>query len=333
VLSGMADIASRLNIMVQIIAGGAGFIGSHLTSALLAQGGTDVVVLDNLSRGRTQYLGNALATGRCRFIEVDCADPVALGTALKEALSTRKAQAIWHMAANSDIPAGVADPRIDLRDTFMTTFNLLAAMREIGASRFYFASSSAVYGDFGDNEIHEDSAPCRPISNYGAMKLASEAQISAALECFGEKAAIFRFPNVVGAPATHGVIFDFIRKLRADPARLTVLGDGTQQKAYLHVSDLVEAMLFIAAHGKEKFDVYNIGPRDDGVTVRFIAQCVVEAMSPHAQVDYGFGDKGWVGDVPKFRYSTDRLASLGWRPKRGSAAAICLAVDEIERTI
>ena len=319
--------------MTQIVAGGAGFIGSLLVSALLAQEGSDVVVLDNLSRGRANYLASALSTGRCRLIEVDCAKRGALGAALEFVLKGRPAQAIWHMAANSDIPAGIADPRIDLRDTFMTTFNLLAAMRELSIPKFHFASSSAIYGDFGDERIREDTAPYRPISNYGAMKLASEAQISAALESFGDKANIFRFPNVVGAPATHGVIFDFINKLRADPMRLSVLGDGTQKKAYLHVSDLVEAMLFIAAHGREKVDIYNIGPRDDGVTVQFIAECVVAAISPQAQIAYGVGNKGWVGDVPKFRYSTERLAQLGWQPNRDSASAIRLAVEEIGRTI
>ena len=318
--------------MLQIVAGGAGFIGSHLVSALLSRG-DEVVVFDNLSRGRRHYLAGALAGGLCRLVEVDCANSIALAAAFEKTLAGRAANSIWHMAANSDIPAGVADPRIDLRDTFMTTFHLLVMMREYGVSKFHFASSSAIYGDFGEIEICEDTAPYRPISNYGAMKLASEAQISAALESFGQKATIFRFPNVVGAPATHGVIFDFIHKLRADPTRLSVLGDGTQQKAYLHVSDLVEAMLFIASNEPEKVGIYNIGPRDEGVTVRFIAECVVNFISPNARIEYGVGTQGWVGDVPKFRYSTERLAQLGWHPSRNSAAAIRLAVEEIGRSL
>jgi UDP-glucose 4-epimerase len=315
--------------MMEIIAGGAGFIGAHLTNALLSSSDAEVLVLDNLSKGRTRHLSWALSTGRCRFLDVDCADLTTLRPLVKEALGDCRPRAIWHLAANSDIPAGISDPLIDVRDTFMTTFNLLLLMKELAIPRFHFASSSAVYGDFSEKRIREDAGPCLPISNYGAMKLASEAQISAALESFGERASIFRFPNVVGAPATHGVIFDFVNRLRSTPSTLTVLGNGSQQKPYLHVSDVVAAMQFIACHGREKINLYNIGPNDDGVTVKFIAETVVEQISPGAQIIYGSGARGWVGDVPKFRYSVDRLAQLGWRPSRDSQAAIRLAVKEI----
>ena len=165
------------------------------------------------------------------------------------------------------------------------------------------------------------------------MKLASEAQITAALESHGEHASIFRFPNVVGAPATHGVIFDFIHKLRANPARLDVLGDGTQQKAYLHVSDLVEAMLFIAQQRAEKVAIVNIGPSDAGVTVKTIAESVRNAVSPDAQIVYGQGNKGWVGDVPRFRYATTRLADMGWKPRLNSAQAVQQAIADIVETL
>jgi UDP-glucose 4-epimerase len=236
---------------------------------------------------------------------------------------------VWHLAANSDIPAGVTDPLVDHRDTFLTTFNMLMVMRELKIPAIRFSSSSSIYGEFGDKLIEEDSGPLRPISNYGAMKLAAEAQISAARETFLERADIFRFPNVVGTPATHGVIYDFVAKLRRTPDRLDVLGDGSQQKPYMHVDDLIDAMLFIAARADERLNVFNIGPDDDGVTVRFIAETVRDIVAPGAVIRFGAGDRGWVGDVPKFRYSTARLERLRWRPKLSSADAVRRAAREI----
>jgi UDP-glucose 4-epimerase len=161
------------------------------------------------------------------------------------------------------------------------------------------------------------------------MKLASEAQISAASASFLEFVSIFRFPNVVGVPATHGVIVDFIRKLKVIPDRLDVLGNGTQRKAYIHVADLVDAMLYIVENGAKAVNVFNIGPADDGVTVKYIAEKVREAVSPGAVIQFGDEDRGWVGDVPRFRYAVDRLVELGWTPKRHSADAIHRAIQEI----
>jgi UDP-glucose 4-epimerase len=202
-------------------------------------------------------------------------------------------------------------------------------MRELGIGSIAFASSSAVYGDLGDRRLTEDIGPLFPISNYGAMKLASEAMISAALESYLERAWIFRFPNVIGVPATHGVILDLVRKLRASPGMLDVLGNGTQQKSYLHVEELVDAMLYIRDYSAERMNCFNIGPADDGVTVRFIAETVRDQVSPGATIRFGEGEKGWVGDVPRFTYSIDRLAELGWRPTLGSEAALRLAVSQV----
>jgi UDP-glucose 4-epimerase len=188
-----------------------------------------------------------------------------------------------------------------------------------------------VYGDHGDTELHEGIGPLLPISNYGAMKLASEAQASAAAESFLERVHLFRFPNVVGVPATHGVLLDFVRKLQRTPSTLDVLGDGTQQKAYLHVSDLVGAMLHVRALAPQTAKVVpiNIGPVDAGVQVRWIAEQVVARVAPSAAIRYGTGNKGWVGDVPRFRYSTRALADMGWVPTLDSAHAVARAIDEI----
>jgi len=177
--------------------------------------------------------------------------------------------------------------------------------------------------------LYEDIGPLMPISNYGAMKLASEALISSALESFLDKVCIYRFPNVVGVPATHGVILDFVNKLKIDMATLEVLGNGTQQKTYLHVSELVGAMLFINFNTTNGMNYYNIGAMDDGVLVSQIAEETIKIVYPGAIINYQQGDRGWVGDVPRFFYSVDKLKNLGWSPKMSSLEAIQKAIKEI----
>jgi UDP-glucose 4-epimerase len=316
---------------VSIIAGGAGFIGCNLLPLLSAEK-RHLVILDNLCRGREEHLDSVrrIAGDRVHFWKVDLSNSIATLKAFEFAQSIGSIDEVWHLAANSDIPAGVLNANVDLRDTFMTTFSLLEAMKAFRVGILHFASSSAIYGDLGGVPLHESIGPLLPISNYGAMKLASEALISAASESYLKRSNLFRFPNVVGAPATHGVILDFINKLRHDSSQLDVLGDGTQQKAYLHVSDLVTAMLHIRSSSNlPKIFPVNIGPVDEGVTVRFIAESVIQRVSPGATIHFGVGNKGWVGDVPKFQYSVERLRQVGWSPSRNSADAVCYAIDQI----
>ena len=308
---------------LHLIAGGAGFIGVNLATALLDRG-HEVVIVDDLSRGTRAAMTPLEAREGFSFVQVDCSDPDLLDNALTDS----EIAEIWHMAANSDIPAGVADYRVDLQQTFLTTVALLDVMKRRDIPVIHFASSSAIYGDHGEQLIHEDIGPLHPISNYGAMKLASEAQLRAAREAYVGRVSVFRFPNVIGVPATHGVILDFVGKLNATPSELEVLGNGTQQKSYLHVSDLVKAMLHIADR-QETFAVYNIGPTDDGVTVRFIAESVRDAYRPDATIRFGEGNRGWVGDVPKFVYSVKRLTNTGWSPSMSSREAVVRAVAEI----
>lgn len=316
---------------VSIVAGGAGFIGSNLIKYLQAED-RQVIVIDNMCRGSKSYLGaeSGISGDLISVIEGDCSDRVFLQKSFSLAHEFGDVDEVWHLAANSDIPAGIADADVDLKDTFLTTFALLEQMKNYKVSTLNFASSSAIYGDFGGVAIHEEIGPLLPISNYGAMKLASEALISAAVESYLERANVFRFPNVVGIPATHGVILDFINKLIETPQRLNVLGDGSQQKAYLHVSDLIQAMLLVRGRKiSNKIELINIGPLDVGVTVQWIAERVAKRVSSGAEIVYGSGNKGWVGDVPKFNYSTKKLQSFGWAPKLSSADAVVLAVDEI----
>ena len=314
--------------MAILITGAAGFIGANLASELVSQGET-VFGVDNFSLGNICNLDVVINDPHFSFIEVDLLDIPSFRAAFVQFNMRETITEVWHLAANSDISAGIENPMMDLNNTFLTTFNTLSMMKEFKVSVLAFASSSAIYGDLNGQRLTEDIGPLLPISNYGAMKLASEAAISAAAESFLSKIFLFRFPNVIGTPATHGVILDFVRKLKVSPNSLEVLGNGKQQKSYLHVDDLISAMLFIRAKDSAKVCLYNIGPSDEGVTVSFIAEETIKAISPGASVSFGEGEKGWVGDVPRFIYSMSKLKLLGWEPKSNSAAAVRKAISEI----
>lgn len=314
--------------MTILITGVAGFIGSNLARKFLGRGDT-VLGVDNLARGRKENLRLVLENPKFHFLEVDICDYEPFLLQVRKVHETHSINEVWHMAANSDIPAGIQNAEIDLKDTFMTTFYTLQVMKALKIKTIAFASSSAVYGNLGNEKLVENIGPLFPISNYGAMKLASEAAISASVESDLEKAFIFRFPNVIGVPATHGVILDFINKLQRTPDNLDVLGDGTQQKAYLHVDELIEAMIIIRDKGCQPINYFNIGANDEGATVRSIAEEVVKQVSPKAKISFGVGNKGWVGDVPQFTYSIDKLLNLGWRPKLNSTEAVKKAVGQI----
>lgn len=314
--------------MAILITGVAGFIGSNLARKFLAEQKA-VIGIDNLSRGSFANIASLQANSLFTFVQIDLCDLAAYEKCISDYLKNQAITEVWHLAANSDIPAGIGDAGIDLRDTFMTTFNTLGVMKKYHIPVMAFASSSAVYGDLGNTLLTEDIGPLFPISNYGAMKLASEALISASVESFLEKAYIYRFPNVIGTPATHGVILDFIHKLQKTPTNLEVLGNGSQRKGYLHIQDLIDAMLTIQKLALDPVNYFNIGAGDEGIYVRDIAQIVVDTVSPGASIAYGEGDKGWVGDVPHFQYSIDKLKALGWAPKLNSAQAVRLAVKQI----
>jgi UDP-glucose 4-epimerase len=314
--------------MSVVITGGAGFVGANLAASLLARG-QRVIVLDNFCRGTVRNLEPLLGNPKFRVEEQELNLLDSYLSVMRTMHEEDPITEVWHLAANSDIPAGIADSAIDLNDTFMTTYNTLQVMRELSIGTLAFASSSAVYGDLGSTPLTETTGPLLPISNYGAMKLASEGAISAALESYLDQVFMFRFPNVVGVPATHGVILDFVHKLQEHPDYLDVLGDGTQQKGYLHVEELIDAMLFVRDNADARINCYNVGASDEGATVRFIAEQVVALVSPGAEIRFGQGGRGWVGDVPRFTYCTDKLASLGWQPKWSSQQSVTKAIAQI----
>jgi UDP-glucose 4-epimerase len=296
--------------------------------------GHAVVIGDDFSLGSKENIERYISSEFDDVVKADLSTTVGVERLFNFCVNKYgRIDEIWHLAANSDIPAGVTNPKVDLERTFHTTFSLLGACNNFGVGVFNFASSSAVYGDWGDVPLTESLGPLTPISNYGAMKLASEAQICAAFESFLTDATIFRFPNVVGTPATHGVIFDFIRKLQKSPDRLDVLGNGTQQKSYLHVDDLVDAMIYVSNRSGEDSNtrptIINIGNNDCGVSVKTIADLVRKRCAPDAKINFGSSSHGWVGDVPRFSYDTSLLSSLGWRPSLSSVLSVEKAIDQI----
>ena len=309
-----------------LITGAAGFIGSHLTDKLLAQGHR-VFGVDNMVLGKRANIATALQSPNFTFQELDVNDLKASREFLQAQTNGKPIHVVWHLAANSDIQAGGANPDIDLERTFLTTYNTLKLMQEFKIPQLVFASTSAIYGELA-GALTEQSGPLHPISNYGAMKLASEGIITAALERFLKQAWIYRFPNVVGSRATHGAIYDFLKKLRKNPAELEVLGDGSQEKPYLHVGELVEAMTFLYQSQQNRLNVFNIAPDNSASTVRFMAEATVRLAAPGAKIRYTGGSKGWVGDVSKFQYSIEKLKSAGWKPRLTSNETVELAIKE-----
>jgi len=308
--------------MRALVTGAAGFIGSHLCDVLV-EAGAVVVGVDNLSLGKTENLRHLMDKPGFSLVIKDVLDR----DSMNALFSRHSFDTVYHLAANSDIARSVAEPSVDLDNTFLTTFSVLSLMQKHGVPQLVFASSSAVYGE-SSAPIAEDHGPLVPASHYGAAKLASEAFISSFAQCYGLRAWIARFPNVVGSRATHGVIFDFISRLRVAPDRLDVLGDGAQCKPYLHVRDLVKAIMFIKDRSNDQINIFNIGT-NGGTTVRTIANEVVAAMGGRAKIHYGTSARGWVGDVPFFSYELKKIFALGWRPARSSDEAIKLAISEM----
>ncbi|HUI45137.1 MAG TPA: NAD-dependent epimerase/dehydratase family protein [Nitrospirota bacterium] len=302
-----------------LVTGGAGFIGSHLDDALLRRG-HEVAAIDNFILGTIDNVRHNLADDSFKLYHEDILN---IGK-LEDIFKTEKFDAVFHLAANSDIQRSIEAPSVDYELTFQTTFNVLLCMKKFQVNNILFASSSAIYGE-SDATLSEDSGPLFPISHYGAAKLASEAFISSFCENYGLKAWIFRFPNVVGERSTHGVIHDFVRRLRINPKTLDVMGDGNQNKPYLYIKDLVDAMLFCWDRSKDKINYFNIGV-DTRTRVKTIADIVIRNMGLNPRINFTGGDRGWVGDVPEFTYDLAKLKRLGWTPRHTSDEAVDLAV-------
>ena len=303
-----------------LITGGAGFIGSHLADLLVSQK-HHVTALDNLSLGTRENIRHLTQRKNFVFMKED----LLRLDRLKKIFQKNKFHAVFHLAANSDIAASAANPEIDLHQTFLTTWNTLECCRLFDVKKFVFASSSAVYGD-ARKKLAEATGPLSPVSYYGAGKLAAEAFLAAYSSMNHIQSWIVRFPNVTGPRMTHGVIHDFIQKLRDNPKQLIILGDGRQKKPYMYVQDLVEALCFIFQHTQEKLNYFNAGVQDQ-ITVTEIAGIVCAEMGlQNVKFKYTGGSTGWPGDVPHYRYDLKKLNTMGWKAAHSSAEAVRLAV-------
>ena len=301
--------------MRALVTGGAGFIGSHLVDELV-DAGYSVKIIDNLSSGSLALVNHQIAAGNAEFIEGDI-------TSIDDVLqATKEVDVVFHMAANPDIRLGTQVTDTDLKQGTIATYNILEAMRINNVNKIVFASSSVVYGEDAPMPTPESFGPCLPISLYGASKVGSEGLITSWVGTFDFQAWIFRFANIIGNRGTHGVIFDFIHKLKRDNSRLEVLGNGLQEKSYMEVKDCVRGMMHIFNTSTSPINLYNLGSHDT-CSVRRIAEIVVEETGCRdATIEYTGGDRGWAGDIPRAMLSIEKMLSTGYDVKYNSEAAV-----------
>ena len=308
-----------------LVTGGAGFIGSHLVDHLI-KNGREVRVIDNLSSGSMENLAQWNDDPRLELHEVDLLNGAALDGAL------RGCDEVYHLAANPEVNAKNASPEDHFRQNIEATYNLLEAMRRSGEQKFIaFTSSSTVYGEAEAIPTREDYGPLVPISLYGASKLACEALLTAYASMYGFRAIIYRLANVVGPRSNHGVIYDFVQKLRDSPDELEVLGDGSQSKSYLYIDDCITGIRNGIERGN-RVDIYNIGSWDR-TNVLEIAETVKDEMGlneTRIRLTGGIdGGRGWKGDVKVMQLDMNELRSVGWTPKYGSAEAVRLTARSV----
>jgi len=313
-----------------LVTGGAGFIGSHVTESLLRLG-SRVVLLDNFSSGKKENISHLLTNPSLKLVREDLKKPSMLYDLVKEC------DVVFHLAANPEVRVGETSPRIHFEENILATFNLLESIRHLKQPKtIVFASTSTVYGDAKQIPTPENYGPLEPISTYGASKLACEALIASYCSTFNHRGLILRLANVIGPRARHGVIVDFIRKISENPNQLNILGDGTQNKSYLHINDCVEAIVSLTnrfVNSKAPtVDVFNIGSEDQ-VTVKEIAEIVAQKMDK-PDIRYVFtggvdSGRGWKGDVKYMKLSIDKLLKTGWKPHYNSREAVRLATTEL----
>ncbi|MFC6772310.1 NAD-dependent epimerase/dehydratase family protein, partial [Halorubrum pallidum] len=272
-------------------------------------------VADDLSKGTRDRVPDGAA-----FVEADMTDPDAVTEAV-----TADLDVVFHFAAYTD--TNYDDDRELFEENTEMTYNVLDRMREVGVDRFAFTSSSTVYGE-APRPTPEDYAPLAPISIYGSSKLADEALISTHAHSYGIQSWVFRFANIVGPRQRGNVVPDFIEKLNDDPTQLEILGDGRQEKSYMHVTECVDAMAHVVEHANADLNVYNLGTRTTTSVTR-IADIVSDELGVDPEYVYTGGDRGWTGDVPKMRLSIEKLAALGWEPSIESDAAVRRSAREL----
>lgn len=318
-----------------LVTGGAGFIGSNLVNSLakvkVIKGVPieKIVVIDNLFLGKREFIQSSLDSGQVDFYKQDLLDFDATLRIFKK----YRFDLVFHFSANSDISYGSKHTDWDLQQGTLATYNILESMRLAGVKKIVFSSTSAIYGEASVTPTPEDYGPLLPISFYGASKLACEGLISAFCHNYDFQAWIFRFANIVGQNSTHGVLVDFIRKLKKDPTRLEVLGDGKQRKPYLHIQDCLEGIVFGLTKSSQQINFFNLAS-EGVVTVDDLAAIVIQGLDLHeVKVDHTGGDRGWKGDVARVSLSPDKLTTLGWRARLTSHQAVVQAVAELVKQL
>lgn len=318
ILIGEEEDYLRIFMLVKnriLVTGGAGFIGSNLVDRLLEKGNS-VIVFDNFSSGKIEFVKQHFENPDFSLVKGDLLEPEAIEGVCKDV------DMVCHIAANPDVRLGASDTKVHLDQNILATYNLLEAMRKSSAKKIAFTSTSTVYGEASVMPTPEDYGPLIPISLYGASKLACEALITAYSHTFDMQAWIFRFANIVGPRGTHGITVDFIKKLKENPCRLEILGDGKQEKSYLHVSECVDAILFAIGKSKEEVNIFNIGS-EDTISATEIGKVIVEEMGlSDVEFAYTGGSRGWKGDVPKMRLGIEKLKAIGWKPVYTSEKSI-----------
>jgi UDP-glucose 4-epimerase len=300
------------------VTGGAGFIGSQLVDRLI-EGGIAVTVIDNLSTGSLANIKNVNSRDLL-FVKSDLNSEKSLDI-------VRGSDIVFHLAGNPEVRVGSNDTSVDFNENVVATYKLLEAVRRCRVPNLVFTSTSTVYGEAATIPTPEDYSPMRPISTYGGSKLACEALIAAFSRMFSIRSTVYRFANVTGPPSTHGVVFDFVKKLKLDSARLEILGDGTQCKSYVDIEDCVGGLLFALDRGRTRdqfYDVFNLGS-PDAIDVMTIAKIVTKEMrvEPELVLTGGVdGGRGWRGDVKKMHLDISKISNLGWKPKYSSAEAV-----------
>jgi UDP-glucose 4-epimerase len=305
------------------VTGAAGFIGSNLVDRLLADG-VRVIGFDNFSTGQERFLAAATQNSRFTLVRGDTLDTAALAAAM------RGADFVYHLAANADVRDGWRHPEKDVQQNTLATFNVLEAMRANRVRRIAFSSTGSVYGEAlvtPDQPTPEHDAFPIQTSLYGASKIAGEGLISAYAEGGQlDEAYLFRFVSILGERYTHGHVFDFYRQLLDHPARLRVLGDGTQRKSYLYIQDCLDAILHVARLGtardaKHRTQIYNLGT-PEFVQVNDSIRIICGTLGLAPELDYTGGDRGWIGDNPFIFLDTKKIQATGWKPKLSIAQGI-----------
>lgn len=312
--------------MKVVVTGAAGFIATNLIPRLLDRG-DEIFGVDNFFLGKRAYLEPFESEKRFHFTEFDLLDLDRLARLFNDV----KPDLVWHLAANSDISFGTKYTDFDLKGGTLVTYNVLESMRRAGTKQILFSSSGAIYGEPKVMPTPEDYGPLFPISLYAASKLACETLITAFAHNYDIRSWMYRFGNIVGPNATHGVIHDFVLRLRENPNELTVLGDGKQAKPYVYVADCLDGMEFGYKSARELVNCYNLAV-DDQTSVTEIAEWTIETLGidrRKVDVKYTGGSRGWRGDVPQVKLDTRRMRKLGWTPRLSSRESVRRTIVEV----